>query len=731
MNDQYTRNTLTLEMRDRGVVVLWMDDPNAALNTLNRELATEFERVLDELEGMSSLQGLVFASGKPDSFMVGANLEMLQKVTTAAEAQALSELSQQVQNRLAALPVPKVAAIHGPALGGGLELTLAFDGRVASIDPRTKLGLPEVKLGLLPGGGGTQRLPRLIGIRAALNLLLSGGQLNAHSAWEIGLVDVIVPHNILLDTAVNYALALRVRPRPRRRLSAREKFLEWLLEGNLLSRPLLFRQVRKQTLEKTRGHYPAPERILEVVRIGLERGLEAGYRAEAKGFGELVVSKEAAELINIFFAMAALKNDTGVDDPQVQAKPVNKVGVLGGGLMGAGITYITAALAETPVLLKDKDAAGAGRGLAYIRNILDQRVKRRRMSDLRRTQALTRLTLTIDYDRFADADVVIEAVFEDPQLKCRMVRDIEAISKKDTIFASNTSAIPISQIAEASLHPETVIGMHYFSPVEKMPLLEVITTAKTAPWVTATCVELGKKQGKTVIVVNDGPGFYTSRILTPYLNEAGYLVSEGVPIEAIDAALKSFGFPVGPITLLDGVGIDVGKQVAHTLHQALGERMRPPPAMEKLLADRRLGCKNRRGFYLYDGRRSGKRVDRSVYGIIGVEPRAAVPRAAELIDRCILPMVNEAAHCFQEGILHRARDGDIGAVFGLGFPPFRGGPFRYMDALGAQEVVARLEQYTRRYGERFTPAAVLVELARSGARFYGERTVTPGAWARA
>lgn len=730
MSSEHTPHTLTLETRDRGVVVLWMDDPTAALNTLKKELALELERVLGELEGMGSLRALVLASGKPDSFAAGVNLEILQRITSAAEAQALAQLAQRVHNRLAALPVPKVAAIHGPALGGGLELALACDGRVASIDPRTKLGLPEVKLGLLPGGGGTQRLPGLIGMQAALDLLLSGQQIPAQRAWEIGLVDAIVPQALLLDTAISYALALRVHPPLRRRPTFKERLWKWLLEGNALGRALLFQQIRSQTLQKTRGHYPAPERILEVVRIGLEQGTETGYRVEAERFGELVVSREAAELINIFFAMAGLKQETGVSDSQVQARPVTKVGVLGGGLMGAGITYVTADVAGTPVLLKDKDAAGAARGIAYIRNILDQRVKHRRISDLRRTQVLTRLTVTIDYERFADADVVIEAVFEDPQLKRQMVRDIEAVGRTDTIFASNTAAIPISQIAEASIHPETVIGMHYFSPVEKMPLLEVVTAPKTAPWVTATCVELGKRQGKTVIVVNDGPGFYTSRILMAYLNEAGYLLAQGVPVDTIDTALRRFGFPVGPVTLLDGVGIDMTEQLAQLLHRAFGERMHPPPTLAKLRADRRLGCGNKRGFYLYNGRHSGKRVDPSVYTVMGVQPVAAVT-PEEIIERCTLQMVNEAAHCFEEGILHSARDGDIGAVFGLGFPPFRGGPFRYIDTLGARQVVARLEQYARRYGERFTPAFVLIELARSGARFYGEHAVVPGAMARA
>ena len=307
-----------------------------------------------------------------------------------------------------------------------------------------------------------------------------------------------------------------------------------------------------------------------------------------------------------------------------------------------------------------------------------------------------------------------------------MVKDVESKSP-NAIFASNTSSIPIGKIAEASAHPETVIGMHYFSPVEKMPLLEIIVTPKTAPWVTATCVELGKKQGKTVIVVNDGVGFYTSRILAPMMNEAAYVLAEGVKVEDIDDALMDFGFPVGPITLMDEVGIDVGEKVGHIMHDAFGDRMKPPPGFEKLIADQRFGRKNGKGFYLYDGAKKGskKKVDESVYGVLGLTPGKTIPRD-EIAQRCALAFVNEACLCFGEGILRSARDGDIGAVFGLGFPPFRGGPFRYVDTVGAREIVRRLERFRDRLGNRFAPAPVLLEMAKTGATFHGANAVSPG-----
>ena len=460
-----------------------------------------------------------------------------------------------------------------------------------------------------------------------------------------------------------------------------------------------------------------------MVKTGLAKGFEAGLEAERRAFGQLVVSPEAEQLMNIFFATTALKKDRGVDDPNVEARKIRRVGMLGAGLMGGGIAYVTTALGKIPVRLKDRDDEGVLRGLSYVREIVDGRVKRRRLSRVDADRQMTLVTGTTDYRGFDDVDVVIEAVFEDLGLKHRVLKETEEATGRDTIFASNTSSIPITRIAEGSSHPDTVIGMHYFSPVHKMPLLEIITTDKTAPWVTATCVELGKKQGKTVIVVRDGVGFYTTRILAPFMNEAAHILGEGVAIEKIDGALMDFGYPVGPIKLTDEVGIDVGAKVGGIMIEAFGDRMKAPEGMDKLVADERYGRKNRRGFYLYGKDQKG--VDESVYEVLGVEPTTEMP-ADTIAERCALMMVNEAALCFQDGILRSARDGDIGAIFGLGFPPFRGGPFRYVDSLGAKAVVHKLERYRDLLGPRFAPAPLLVEMAKSNLTFHGERRVEPG-----
>ena len=709
---------LSLERRPDGVGVIRIDVPGESVNTLRGDFAEELSALLDVVESSSDVRAVVIASGKPDGFVAGADIKMLMAAKTAADVSELSRRGQRALDRLAELSKPVVAAIHGACLGGGMELALACHGRVASSDDRTKLGLPEVQLGLLPALGGTQRLPRLVGTDVALDLLLTGKQLDAKRALRAGLVDEVVPAAILLEVAAKSALGRIDKSRERKRGLDSRTLKEALLVRNPLGRMVFFDQARKRTLAKTHGNYPAAEKILEVVRLGFSAGMRAGLGAEAAAFGELAMSGEARELMGIFFAQNELKKDSGVSGAAVPPVKLERVGVLGAGLMGAGIAFVTAVNAKLPVRIKDRDEKSLGRGIAHVRELVLERAKTRRMTAFERDRELYRVTASTSYDGFGGVDVVIEAVFEDLALKQQIVRDIEAEGGERVIFASNTSSLPIGKIAEAAARPELVVGMHYFSPVNKMPLLEVIVTSKTAPWVVATAVELGKRQGKTVIVVGDGPGFYTSRALGPYLNEASFLLAEGVPVEAIDAALIRWGFPVGPVTLLDEVGIDVGLKVGKILHDAFGERMAPPPAVERLVEDQRFGKKNSRGFYDYGSKKKGKRdVDRSVYAVLGVEPNKEMS-SGDIAERCALQMVNEAAHCLGEGILRSPRDGDIGAVFGLGFPPFRGGPFRYVDAVGVKEIVRRLETLEKAHGVRFRPAPILVEHANAGRPFY-------------
>jgi len=705
--------TFSLAIRDDGVGVITMDVAGESMNVLKAAFAEEISDLLEQIRSNKSLKGLVIISGKPDSFIAGADITMLDACKSAAEATAIATMGQQMFNQLEQLSIPLIAAIHGPCLGGGLELAMACHGRVATSDNKTVLGLPEVQLGLLPGSGGTQRLPRLVGLQKGLDMMLTGKQLRAVQAKKAGLVDAVVPVSILLDAAVKMALA----GKPDRSKPVKLPLMGQLLEFTSIGRGILFSQALKQTLSKTQGHYPAPEKIIAAIRTGAEQGIEKGLALEAAAFGELCMTPVSASLRNLFFATTQMKKESGAGD----AKPrkVKKVAVLGGGLMGGGIANVTAGKAGLPVRIKDINQTGIGNALKYSFSLLNKKFKRRFISKTELQKQMSLLTGTTDYSGFHDVDLVVEAVFEDLDLKQRMVADIEANCSENTVFASNTSSLPIAQIAAKAQRPENVIGLHYFSPVDKMPLVEVIAHDKTSPETIATTVAFARKQGKTPIVVKDGAGFYVNRILALYMNEAANLLLEGEPVEKLDKALSKFGFPVGPITLLDEVGIDVGAKISPILQRELGERFEAPAAFDKLIADGRKGKKVEKGFYRYGAavKKGRKEVDTSVYALLGIQPSGRLS-SEQISNRCMVQMLNEAVRCLEEGIIASARDGDIGAIFGIGFPPFLGGPFRYIDSLGVTALVADLRRYEQQFGARFTPCAMLLSMAEEGRTFY-------------
>lgn len=720
-------SVFTLDVRPDNIGIITVDVVGDKVNTLKAEFAEQIAEILQQAQALSQLQGLVIISGKPDSFIAGADISMIAACRTAQDARVLAQKGQSILAQIAAFPVPVVAAIHGACLGGGLELALACHSRICSQDDKTVLGLPEVQLGLLPGSGGTQRLPRLVGASKALDMILTGRQVRGGQALKMGLVDDVVPQDILLDVAIQRAKAGWLD----------KPVLPWqerLLSGPL-GKSLLFNIVRKKTRAKTKGHYPAAERIIDVVRKGLDHGGPAGYEAEAKAFGELAMSPESAALRSLFFATTSLKKETG---GKAQPRVIHRVGVLGGGLMGGGIANVTATRAGLPVRIKDINPTGINQALKYSWDALGKRVRSKRMRPAERQRQMMLISGSTDYCGFGNVDIVVEAVFEDLSLKQQMVADIEHFAAPYTIFASNTSSLPISDIAAQAQRPEQVIGLHYFSPVDKMPLVEVIPHAKTSEATIATTVALARKQGKTAIVVADCAGFYVNRILAPYINEAARCILGGEPIDLIDKSLVDFGFPVGPITLLDEVGIDVGTKIMPILVEKLGPRFVAPPSFDVILKDGRKGRKNGRGFYLYPTKSSGlkwkkssgKQVDTSVYTLLGVTPKAHL-ESAVIAQRCVMMMLNEAARCLDESIIRNPRDGDIGAVFGIGFPPFLGGPFRYMDNLGAEKMVKTLNLLAQQYGERFEPCPLLVTMAEQQQRFYppensiNERAVNP------
>jgi 3-hydroxyacyl-CoA dehydrogenase/enoyl-CoA hydratase/3-hydroxybutyryl-CoA epimerase len=712
-------STFTLIRQENGIAHLVMDVIGESMNTLKAEFSEEIDEVLKKIRNDNTIKGVVLLSGKKDSFVAGADINMLASCKNATEATALSNKGQIIFEQIESLTIPVIAAINGACLGGGLELAMACHARICSDSGKTALGLPEVQLGLLPGSGGTQRLPKLVGIQKALDMMLTGKQLRAKQALKMGLVVDVVPNSILISAAENLALAAQGKSSKVKKSQRKITTLDKALEGNAIGRNIIFKQATKSVLAKTKGNYPSPLKIIDCVRVGIEKSSERGYKVEAEHFGELVMTPESAQLRQIFFATTDMKKEQGIEG--VDAAPINSIGVLGGGLMGGGIAFVSATKANVNVRIKDIAPQGISHALKYGYDLLNKKVKRRFMLKSEMQKQLAMITGCTDYSGFKNVNMVIEAVFEDLSLKQKMVADMENQCSEQTIFASNTSSLPIGKIAEQALRPENVIGLHYFSPVDKMPLAEIIAHSKTSDQTISTTVAFAKKQGKTPIVVQDKAGFYVNRILAPYMNEAALLLLEGESIGKLDKALVKFGFPVGPMQLLDEVGIDVGAKIGPILQAELGDRFAPPEAFNKLISDKRLGKKVQKGFYLYKdskGKKVTKKlVDESIYTLLNITVKDQKAND-ELVQRCVLMMLNEAARCLDEGIIRNPRDGDIGAIFGIGFPPFLGGPFQYMDSLGAKTLVNKLNLLSKGLGERFKPCQALITMAESGDKYY-------------
>jgi 3-hydroxyacyl-CoA dehydrogenase/enoyl-CoA hydratase/3-hydroxybutyryl-CoA epimerase len=682
---------------EHGIGWLELDLPDEPVNKMTRGVREELGSWLDRLGADGDVRSIVLISRKPGSFIAGADIDEFLALRSRDEAHALVRSGQELVGRLGRLGKPVVAAIHGACLGGGLEAALACTYRIATDDAKTRIGLPEVQLGIIPAAGGCQRLPRLIGVRNALDMILAGKQLPARRAFRKGIVDEVVHPAILERVASETAERLAGGWRPKRRNIA---LAQLALDRNPLGRRVVYAAARKQLQKKTGGHYPAPAAALRAVEHGLKHGEDAGLDIEATLFAELAVGDVSRNLVRIFFATTALKKDWGIAGEPPAPKPVANIGVVGAGFMGAAIGGVAVSQGGVDVRLKDRrDRRKRGRISTY---------------EYRRLEPL--LSGSASWQGFRRADVVVEAVFEELAVKHAVLGELEQHVRDDCVIASNTSTIPIAQIAQVLSHPERMLGMHFFSPVEKMPLLEVIVTDKTAAWATVTAVAFGRELGKTVIVVRDEPGFWVNRILAPYLNEAGRLLEEGVTVEAIDRAMTRFGFPVGPVTLLDEVGLDVARKASIVLFEAFGDRLKPTPGIERLIEDGRLGRKNGRGFYAYE---QGKRrdVDQTAYEIIGAMPDSQVPR--EDVDaRLVFAMLNEAARALDEHVIRTPRDGDIGAVFGIGFPAFRGGPLRYLSELGVRHAVETLEELAQKYGDRFAPCVRLTRMAAGDQSFY-------------
>jgi 3-hydroxyacyl-CoA dehydrogenase/enoyl-CoA hydratase/3-hydroxybutyryl-CoA epimerase len=705
---------LSLDLRRDGVAVLTLAVAGRKSNAMTPALCAQLVGALDRAERDPGVAAIVIASAKA-SFAEGAPANALKAIKFAADAERFAREVSGTFLRIAGLRKPVVAAVRGGAIGGGFELALAAHAIVASDHPSTSFALPEVRQGLIPSGNGVLRMAQRAGLRTAIEFATRGQVAGAGVALGAHLVDDVCPESILLEAAARRAKSLvgRAPPRPSPR-SAR------LLEHNALARALIFRTARRELRARTRGHYPAAERVIDVLERFASRGFEAAAELEARSFGELVVSETAHRLIEVCFAARELAKDRGLDD-RVEVRSahgnVERIAVLGGGRIGTAVAY-SSLVAGIGVRLKEADHARCALAMRGVRALVDARTAAFDASPTSRDAACALLSTTTDYTGLRIVDVVIEAVPESLALKQAVIRDVEGVIEPTCVLASTTSSIALAQIAQAAARPERVLGMHYIHPAWKVRLVEVVRADKTAPWAVATAVALAKKQGKTPVVVRDSPGFFTTRVLAPYLAEAALIVGEGTAIEHVDAALVDWGFPMGPLQLFDEIGLDVSAGVAQMLHAAFPERLTPPSVISRLVANDRLGRAHGRGFFRYDAGPAARRsTDPAVYSIIGVSPRGRLP-VEEIQMRCALALINEAVRCVGEGIVRSARDADIAAILGLGFPRFRGGPLRYLDAIGAAETLRRIQGFADRYGERWRPAPLLVHMARKGDRFY-------------
>ena len=704
--------TLRLEIDADKIAWLIFDAPDSQVNLLNLQVMQHLDRHLADLESRIATGhpiAVVIWSAKPDTFIAGADVNEIAEIEDEEDGRRKSAMGQRIFNRLGRLGIPKIAAIRGACLGGGTELALACDWRLASDAPATTIGLPEIKLGLIPGFGGSVRLPRLIGIQRALSMILTGRSLSASHAYRYGLVDQVFEdagfQHSVAQVALDAVLGRVERVLPHE--TARDRFLE----NTGLGRRLLFRGARKRVRNASGTRYPAALKAIDVIEETLDLPIDEALAIEAEALGEVATTDVCRNLVRLFRGGRAA-NKTFAPEIAAQQRDVTKVAVLGAGVMGGGIAELAAAH-DIPVILKDIDREALDVGLRHANELLQKAGKRGIIAPEEVGLKFALIHGTLDYERFGDVDIVIEAVVERLRVKQQVLRDVEAELPPHAVFATNTSSLSVTELGRAAARPDRVVGLHFFNPVHRMPLVEIIRGESSSDAALATAVRLARRLGKTPVLVADRPGFIVNRLLAPYLNEVGFLLNDGADVVGIDGTLKAFGLPMGPCRLLDEVGFDVAAHVAKEMARAFGDRMRPSAALETLTGLGRLGKKNDRGFYTYSDRE--ERVDREVSRAFGSGGGGVRPE--EIIDRCLLISVNEAMYALEEGVVAGPGDVDLAMVLGTGFPPFRGGPLAWAESRGVGVVRDRLLELQERHGDRFAPAPGLEKLAHANGSF--------------
>ena len=701
------------EELDGPIGLVTLDLPQKKVNTLGQAVLTELAGLVQTLQGRPDLVGLLFRSGKPGQFIAGADLHELGALAFATKEQVARGIAvgHQLFQAVNDLPFPTVALIDGPCMGGGTELVLAMDERIASTNPQTKIGLPEVKVGLLPAWGGSQRLPRLIGL-PAVEMIGSGEPASADRAAALGLVFDAVPADRLVDEGLRLIAYLREDDRWKESRRKRAQPLGLTEDQSAFA----FACAEGAIQAKTKGQYPAPLVALGAIRDGCNKPLVEGLKVEREAALELVGSPISANLIGVFFMQQRLARDPGVADPTVKPRQIGRVGVLGAGLMGAGIATAHAR-SGIPTALVDVDDARLAEGMARAQDVVLSRIKIGRAKPMDLAEMLARLNTSTSTSPFAECDLVIEAITEDEADKVATYKELSGVLRPGAILASNTSTISITRMAAAAPDPGRFIGMHFFNPVDRMELVEVVRGEQTSDETVATVVALAKRVRKTPIVVRDCPGFLVNRVLLPYMNEALILLGEGAPMDAIDAAATRFGMPMGPVALHDLVGLDTAYYAGKVMTAAYPDRSVPTPILGELVQAGRLGAKSGAGFRKHGGK-GRPQADPAVEPILNKHRSGErVPDDAEITNRLFLPMLLEATRVLEDGIVREPADVDMGLILGIGFPPYRGGILRWADAEGAGAILERLARYGS-LGPRFRPTETLDRQARTGEKFY-------------
>jgi len=696
---------------DDQICVLTFDRPDSAANIFDRDTLAELGRHVDHISADATLKGLILISAKPAIFIAGADIASFSKATRPQDFGELIDVGHTLFNRIAALSIPSIAAIHGACVGGGYEVCLACDYRIASPDKATKIGLPETMLGILPAWGGSTRLPRLIGVPKALDIILAGKTLAAKPALKYGLIDDIVPREYLFEKARQ--LILSKGRRLRHRSSSLLKTITNL--GPVAN--LIAGRVEKQVVKKTRDHYPAPLRALKVVTQGISRSLEESFALEREAMIVLGQTEVARNLIRIFFLQERAKKLTGVPgDDKVKVAPARRIAVIGAGVMGAGIAQWSSSR-DISVVLRDINAEAIAKGMAGIGKLYDAGVKRYALTKVEARAGLDRIAPSAVDVPLTQTDIVIEAAVEKMELKKQIFARLDELAGPKTILASNTSALSISELAAATRHPGRVVGIHFFNPVHKMQLVEVVVGRQTDPDVVRRAVKFVQQIGKLPVVVKDSPGFLVNRILMPYLIEGGHLFERGARVEDIDEGMLEFGMPMGPLRLIDEVGLDVCHHVATDLAGKFSDRMSVPDVLSKMMAAKLLGKKSGRGFYLHTPGSGEADVNPDIDAYHHDTSCAKLTRD-ELQLRMVLLMLNEAARCLEEGLVAEPADVDFGMIMGTGFAPFTGGPLRFADFTGIPGLVNEMKALAGKGELRFTPCNLLQTMAGNGTKFY-------------